>query len=88
MQFEHLFMTLSAVPREFDLLGLELTTYLPLFISQRPLMVDYSIVYSLQTVVPKSTHHRGNYHCVADLLFDWFGFALISEADANSTSAK
>ena len=78
-------MTLSAVPREFDLMGLELTTYLALFISQRPLMVDYSIVYSLQTVVPKSTHHRGNYRCVADLLLDWFGFALTSETDANST---
>ena len=31
------------------------------------------------------THHWGKYHCMADLLFDWFGFDQSSKADANST---
>ena len=35
-----------------------------------------------------NTHHRGKYHCTADLLFDWFGYGQTSKADANSTKAK
>ena len=34
---------------------------------------------------PENTRHKGKYHCLVDLLFDWFGFDQISKADANST---
>ena len=27
-----------------------------------------------QMMRPENTHHRGKYHCTADLLFEWFGF--------------
>ena len=36
----------------------------------------------------ENTHHRGKYHCTADLLFDWFGFIQTSKADGESTEAK
>ena len=32
-----------------------------------------------------NTYHRGKCHCMADLLFDWFGFNQTSKADDNST---
>ena len=41
-----------------------------------------------QPVSAENTHHRGQCHCMADLLFDWFGFNQTSEADAKSTEAK
>ena len=31
---------------------------------------------------------KGKYQCMADLLFDWFGFDQTSKADAYSTKAK
>ena len=34
-----------------------------------------------------NTHHRGKYHCPADLIFDLFGFDQTSKAVANSTWA-
>ena len=35
----------------------------------------------------ENTHHRGKYHCPADLIFDLFGFDQTSKAVANSTWA-
>ena len=35
---------------------------------------------------PENTHHREKYHCMTDLLFDWFGFDQISKANPNSTN--
>ena len=34
-----------------------------------------------QTEFPENTHHEGggNYQCMADLLFDWFGFDQTSK---------
>ena len=32
--------------------------------------------------------HRGKYHGMTDLQFDWFGCNQTSKADANSTQAK
>ena len=37
---------------------------------------------------PDNTYHRGNYHCMADLLFDWFGFDQTSKTVVHSTFAK
>ena len=33
----------------------------------------------------EDTHQWGKYHCLTELLFDWFGFNQRSKADANST---
>ena len=38
--------------------------------------------------ITENTHHRGKDHCMADLLFDWFGFNQTSKAYQNSTKAK
>ena len=35
-----------------------------------------------------NTHHRGKYYCMADLLFDCFGFDQTSKTVVHSTSAK
>ena len=51
--------------------------------SYQPTAVKYDSM-----VVPENTHHRGKYHCMADLLFDWFGFDQTSKYVANSKQAK
>ena len=43
---------------------------------------------SFVDVCAENTHHRGKYHCMADLLFVSFGFNQTSKADANSTKAN
>ena len=37
---------------------------------------------------PENSDHRGKYHCMADLLFDWFGFDRTSKYVANLTEAE
>ena len=39
-------------------------------------------------VEPENNHHRGEYHCMADPLFNWFGFDQTSKAVSISTYAK
>ena len=34
-------------------------------------------------VAVENTHNWGKYHCVADLLFDWFGFDQTSKTVAH-----
>ena len=43
-----------------------------------------------QLVVSENTHllHKGKCHCMADLLFDWFGFDQTCKSLSNSTQAK
>ena len=36
----------------------------------------------------ENTHHRGKYHFMADLLFDWFGFDQTSKTVVHLTEAK
>ena len=38
----------------------------------------------------EDTHflHKGKYHCMADIFFDWFGFEQICKSLSNSTQAK
>ena len=48
-------------------------------------LFGYSFRLNLQ---PENTNHRGKYHCMTDLLFDWFELDQTSEADANSTNAE
>ena len=42
----------------------------------------------LRLVSAKNTLHIGNYHCPADLLFDWFRFDQTSKTVVNATVAK
>ena len=42
----------------------------------------------LRLVSAKNTLQIGNYHCPADLLFDWFGFDQTSKTVVNATVAK
>ena len=51
--------------------------------SYQPTAVKYDSM-----VVPENTHHRGKYHCMADLLFDWFGFDQTSQTVVHSMQAK
>ena len=37
------------------------------------------------TYVVENTRHWGKYHCMADVLFDSFGFAQASKTVVNST---
>ena len=36
---------------------------------------------------PENTHLKGKYHCMADLLFDGFGFDQTSKTVLNATDA-
>ena len=36
----------------------------------------------------ENAHHRGEYHCTADLLFEWFRFDQTSKTGVHSTIAK
>ena len=38
--------------------------------------------------IPENTHHRVNYHCMADLLFEWFGFDQTSKTVVHAAKAK
>ena len=43
-------------------------------------MLSSNAMIELVTINPGNTHHWGNYHCMADLLFDWFGLDQTSKA--------
>ena len=50
-----------------------------IFISQSKILED-SVCKGQPTLTKaENTHHRGEYHCIADLLFDWFGFDQTSK---------
>ena len=40
-----------------------------------------------QKLKAENTHHRGKYHCTAELLFEWFGLDQTSKYVANLTKA-
>ena len=47
---------------------------------------NHYALFEIRDLRSENTHHRGKYHCTADLLFDWFGFNQKSKAhDANAT---